>query len=872
MQQMHRRLSLVGTVAYCLRIITRRWLLRSPPSPPRFPSPHSPPSATSPSTAAALPASLPAALPLLETPELRECALLSAVPAYIPARFRRLRALTLAYLPSLRTPLSALLSASRPSAPGAAENGNSGAFSEGANAEAYTAPACKEDGAESTSPPASLTALSALCSLHLVACGALTRLPSPPVALQTIAYAETGWGNGGSGIRGSSSTTTTPTNTTTQAPLPLLPSLTCLRASHCARLTALTRAWMHLPSLQELILNDNGQMESLFDGDNCDRSPASHHDTVHCDTLQSDTAPPFPPPLPSLLSLTVSNCPRISRLPAFLSCSPTLLQLKLHGLSDLTLLPFHNPSNADVTGVALTGTDEVTGVVVTTTAAVTSPGFVPGVDVAQGSAGAAAAAAAAAGLRVFGESERSRTSCAAEGEGGGGAVAAVETAQTARKGGGVSRRATETITASKVSAEGDTARAFDVKILREDDEMLSPASSSAPSSPSPPTSASSASSAPLPPPPPHLVLSHLRSAALAPCVLLPAAPAPPGPGEAGEGGSGGEEGGRRRAEREAQGSGAAQFVSPFLFLIISTPLSHCPPIPRHITPSLTYHSSLFSFPHSRPVICTLTHRTLGQCNPAHTFTPLFTFILTSPALADPSASLHPLNSQKFSFHILPPFLYPFLPPPLTPFLSTQSFFPSYPLPSSSLARLWTAVNIPLASTQSALIYVLEVCRPGSSSRQVPYAISPIKHCHNNWSSFHLVPILLTSPFVLLRCCLSLLPLSSYCPPPPSSPLHPFARLLSVPPPPHSHSQGVAMFGPRGEAVFQNEGHSLLFPAAPSATSAATSDAASDMVKGTDSTEGGVAGVAAGEDEEDWIRVESHSWGGVEFVLVAGQRE
>ncbi|CAI5531367.1 unnamed protein product, partial [Closterium sp. Naga37s-1] len=83
-------------------------------------------------------------------------------------------------------------------------------------------------------------------------------------------------------------------------------------------------------------------------------------------------------------------------------------------------------------------------------------------------------------------------------------------------------------------------------------------------------------------------------------------------------------------------------------------------------------------------------------------------------------------------------------------------------------------------------------------------------------------------------------------------------------------EGVAMFGPRGEAVFQNEGHSLLFPAAPSGASSATSDAVSEMDKETDSTEGGAAGVGARGDEEDWIRVESHSWGGVEFVLVAGQ--
>ncbi|CAI6008206.1 unnamed protein product [Closterium sp. NIES-65] len=547
---------------------------------------------------------------------------------------------------------------------------------------------------------------------------------------------------------------------------------------------------MHLPSLQELILNDNGQMESLFDGDN-----STHHDSVHCDTLQSDTAPPFPPPLPSLHSLTVSSCPRISRLPAFLSCSPSLLHLKLHGLSDLTLLPFHNPSNADVTGVALTGTDEVTGAVVTTTAAVTSPGFVPGVDVAQGSAGAAAATAA--GLRVFGES---RTSCAAEGEGGGGAVAAVETAQTARKGGGVSRRATETITASKVSAEGDTARAFgprrsrgggggsgedgeaeigeaisatsplspiiavdeffslpslalppappgraleslvfmlaeagkaedeeewgeeaedwgeinwgeegewnaggegqgqregrgievfwasDVRSVRGGDETPPPAPYSAPSSPSPPSPPTSASSAPLPLPPPHLVLSHLRSASLAPCVLLPAAPALPGPGEGEEGVGGGADGRSARAEREAQGSGAAQFM-----LLV----------------------------HMRP-------GTAG-------------------------------NIPLLMLHVY--------------------------------MRPGTAVNIPLDRTQSALIYVLE---------------------------------------------------------------------------------GVAMFGPRGEAVFQNEGHSLLFPAAPSGASSVTSDAVSEMDKETDSTVGGAAGVGARGDEEDWIRVESHSWGGVEFVLVAGQ--
>ncbi|CAI5985390.1 unnamed protein product [Closterium sp. NIES-64] len=169
----------------------------------------------------ALPSSLPAELPLLETLELRECALLSAVPACLPARFCRLRALTLAYLPSVHTPLPALLSASRPSAPDAAEeaaNGHSWAVSEGGVP-------CKEDARESRvgrvrlellewkrmqeifetsqkeskisfcdslqSLPASLTALAALCSLHLVACGALTRLPSPPVALRPLAHGET---------------------------------------------------------------------------------------------------------------------------------------------------------------------------------------------------------------------------------------------------------------------------------------------------------------------------------------------------------------------------------------------------------------------------------------------------------------------------------------------------------------------------------------------------------------------------------------------------------------------------------------------------------------------------------------------------------
>ncbi|CAI5985386.1 unnamed protein product [Closterium sp. NIES-64] len=225
--------------------------------------------------------------------------------------------------------------------------------------------------------------------------------------------------------------------------------------------------------------------------------------------------------------------------------------------------------------------------------------------------------------------------------------------------------------------------ASDIKIGGGNGEMSLPASSSAPSSPSPPTSASSA---PLPPPPPHLFLSHLRSAALAPCVLLPAAPAPPGQGERGEGRGGGEEGGNSGAEREAQGSGAAQFM-----LLV----------------------------HMRP----------GTA----------------------------VNIPLLMLHVY--------------------------------MRPGTAVNIPLARTQSALIYVLE---------------------------------------------------------------------------------GVAMFGPRGEAVFQNEGHSLLFPAAPCATSAATSDAASDMVKERDSAVGGAAGMGAGGKEEDWIRVESHSWGGVEFVLVAGQ--
>ncbi|CAI5974921.1 unnamed protein product [Closterium sp. NIES-65] len=171
--------------------------------------------------------------------------------------------------------------------------------------------------------PASLTALSALRSLNVSACGALACLPSAPAALPSVHAA-----------RGGSS----------------------LRVALYARLTALPRTWMHLPSLQELIVDGNGQMESLFDGDD-----TVHNDTVYYDTVQSDTVPPFPSPLPSLHSLTVSNCPHVSRLHAFLSCSPTLLHLKLHGLSTLALLPFHTAPNADVTGVALTGTDVVAG-------------------------------------------------------------------------------------------------------------------------------------------------------------------------------------------------------------------------------------------------------------------------------------------------------------------------------------------------------------------------------------------------------------------------------------------------------------------------------------------------------------------------------
>ncbi|CAI7748300.1 unnamed protein product, partial [Closterium sp. NIES-54] len=400
----------------------------------------------------ALPASLPAALPLLETLELHECALLSAVPACLPARFPRLRALTLAYLPSLRTPLPALLSASPPPAPGTAEeaeNGDLSAVSAGENGEPFIEPACKEDAGESSaglarlellgwkqmqelpaealtslsaslthitisncpalstlpdelchlphlrsltlsflplitslpaslhllshslhhlditscdmlqSLPASLTALSSLRSLNVSACGALARLPSAPAALPPARAAdrEAGAGNGGSGNRiASNSSSSNTTTTTTQAPLPLLPSLTSLRVALCARLTALPRTWMHLPSLQELILDCNGQMESLFDGDD-----TVHIDSIYYDTIQADTVPPFPSPLPSLHSLSVSDCPRISHLPPFLSRSFSLIHLKLHGLSDLALLPFHNPPNADVTGVALTGTGLVTG-------------------------------------------------------------------------------------------------------------------------------------------------------------------------------------------------------------------------------------------------------------------------------------------------------------------------------------------------------------------------------------------------------------------------------------------------------------------------------------------------------------------------------
>ncbi|CAI6008192.1 unnamed protein product [Closterium sp. NIES-65] len=323
-------------------------------------------------------------------------------PRLLPARLPRLRALTLTYLSSLRTPLPALLSAFSPPAPGAAEeaeNSLPGAVSEGENGGA-----CKEDAGESRAglarlellgwkqmqelPAEALTSLSAsLTHITISNCPALSSLPdelchlphlrsltlsflplltSLPASLHLLSHSLHHID-----ITSCDSLQSLPASLTALsalrslnvsacgalARLPSAPAALPLRVALCARLTALPRTWMHLPSLQELIVDGNGQMESLFDGDD-----TVHNDTVYYDTVQSDTVPPFPSPLPSLHSLTVSNCPRISRLPAFLSCSPTLLHLKLHDLSALALLPFHTAPNADVTGVTLTGTDVVAGV------------------------------------------------------------------------------------------------------------------------------------------------------------------------------------------------------------------------------------------------------------------------------------------------------------------------------------------------------------------------------------------------------------------------------------------------------------------------------------------------------------------------------
>ncbi|CAI5486860.1 unnamed protein product [Closterium sp. Naga37s-1] len=347
-------MALVRLVAYCLTMITLRWLLRSPLSPsrtlppPRFPSPCSPPSATSPSTAAALSARSPHPSPP-PSPFSKPSSSANA-PCFPPSPPASPRASPAsARSPSPTSPHCAPRSPrSSPHPPRLLQAQRRKRKTAGENGEPFIEPACKEDAGESSaglarlellgwkqmqelpaealtslsaslthitisncpalstlpdelchlphlrsltlsflplitslpaslhllshslhhlditscdmlqSLPASLTALSALRSLNVSACGALARLPSAPAALPPARAAdrEAGAGNGGSGNRiASNSSSSNTTTTTTQAPLPLLPSLTSLRVALCARLTALPRTWMHLPSLQELILD-----------------------------------------------------------------------------------------------------------------------------------------------------------------------------------------------------------------------------------------------------------------------------------------------------------------------------------------------------------------------------------------------------------------------------------------------------------------------------------------------------------------------------------------------------------------------------------------------------------------------------------------
>ncbi|CAI5465629.1 unnamed protein product [Closterium sp. Yama58-4] len=220
----------------------------------------------------ALSASLPAALPLLETLELRECALLSAVPASLPARLPRLRALTLASLPSLATPLSALLTSSPPPAPGAAEeseNGESGAVLEGANGEAACIGApCKEDGAERRV---------GLARLDLFGWKQLQELPAEALAS-------------------------------------LSASLTDLNISNCPALSSLPDELCRLPHLRSLSLLFLPLLTSL---------PASLHLLSHslhhleisfCESLQS--LPASLTALSALRSLHLVACGALTRLPS----------------------------------------------------------------------------------------------------------------------------------------------------------------------------------------------------------------------------------------------------------------------------------------------------------------------------------------------------------------------------------------------------------------------------------------------------------------------------------------------------------------------------------------------------------------------------